>query len=49
MVRFPIEPTRTALLLVDLQRVFVEAAPDGLAVANGSPGLPASAESTASP
>ncbi|AWS43921.1 cysteine hydrolase family protein [Streptosporangium sp. 'caverna'] len=37
MVRFPIEPTRTALLLVDLQRVFVEgtpwAAPDGPAVA----------------
>ncbi|WP_371786149.1 cysteine hydrolase family protein [Streptosporangium subroseum] len=37
MVRFSIEPTRTALLLIDLQRVFVEgapwAAPDGLAVA----------------
>ncbi|MBE1605865.1 cysteine hydrolase family protein [Actinopolymorpha pittospori] len=37
MVHFPIEPTRTALLLVDLQRVFVEgspvAAPDGPAVA----------------
>lgn len=37
MVHFPIEPTRTALLLVDLQRAFVEgspvAAPDGRAVA----------------